>query len=147
MLYSDLDHFKPVNDQFGHLAGDRFLQLFAHRLCAAVHSSDYVARLGGDEFAILLTGTCNIEAAEAVATKVLAAVSEPFEVDGQTLRVSASVVVAVMAVMAQADASLRELLSRADRRLYQAKAAGRGRHFSHGLDLDLAPSSSAAPPS
>ncbi len=132
LLYIDLDHFKPVNDQFGHLAGDRLLQLFAHRLGDAVRSSDYVARLGGDEFAILLTGTCNIEAAEAVATKVLAAASEPFDVEGQTLRVSASVGVAVMA---QADASLRELLARADRMLYQAKAAGRGRQFSHGLDV------------
>jgi diguanylate cyclase (GGDEF)-like protein len=94
----------------------------------------------GDEFAILLRGECDIEAAEAVADKVLAAASQPFDIDGRSVRVSASIGVAVMA---RTDAGLHELLSRADGLLYRAKAAGRGRQVSSSVEL--ARSDTAAP--
>jgi diguanylate cyclase (GGDEF)-like protein/PAS domain S-box-containing protein len=124
LLYIDLDHFKPVNDQMGHLAGDLLLQMFAQRLGEAVRSSDVVVRLGGDEFVILLSGIRDIATAEVVANKVLAAANRPFDIAGQHVCVSASIGVARMAPH---DTQLQDLLSRADGMLYQAKAAGRGR--------------------
>jgi diguanylate cyclase (GGDEF)-like protein/PAS domain S-box-containing protein len=129
LLYIDLDHFKPVNDQYGHLTGDGLLQRFARRLGETVRLSDGVARLGGDEFAILLTGVADHAIARAVADKVLAAASRPFDIDGIHIRVSASVGVAVAA---QTDKGWRELMARADTLLYRAKAAGRGRSALHG---------------
>jgi diguanylate cyclase (GGDEF)-like protein len=122
LLYIDLDHFKPVNDELGHQAGDHLLQMFAQRLGEVVRSSDTVARLGGDEFVILLPGAGNNGAAEAVARKVLAAASRPFDIDGHSVCVSASIGVAALA---HPDEGLRELLARADMLLYRAKAAGR----------------------
>jgi diguanylate cyclase (GGDEF)-like protein/PAS domain S-box-containing protein len=124
LLYIDLDHFKPVNDQLGHQAGDRLLQRFAHRLTKAVRSSDVVARLGGDEFAILLPGVPDLATASAVADKVLAAASRPFNLDSDSVNVSASIGVAMMQ---PGDAGLPDLMARADAMLYRAKAAGRGR--------------------
>jgi diguanylate cyclase (GGDEF)-like protein/PAS domain S-box-containing protein len=124
LLFIDLDHFKPVNDQYGHLVGDRVLQTFARRLGKAVRLSDVVARFGGDEFAVLLPGVIDLSVARAVANKVLHAASRPFDIKGRRICVSASVGIAVAE---QTDADWRELLARADALLYHAKAAGRGR--------------------
>jgi diguanylate cyclase (GGDEF)-like protein/PAS domain S-box-containing protein len=126
LLFIDLDHFKPVNDRLGHLAGDRLLQGFAMRLGEAVRGSDVVARLGGDEFAVLLAGVRDEATARAVADKVLAAANRPFDLEGNTVKIGASVGVAFSA---RSDANWRELLARADALLYQAKAAGRGRQM------------------
>jgi len=124
LLYIDLDHFKPVNDQHGHPVGDRLLQLFAERLRASTRASDKVARLGGDEFAVLLAGVRDPEDACRVADKVLAAARAPFEVDGRSLGVTASIGVAFDV---QPQAGWRELVARADAMLYRAKAQGRDR--------------------
>ncbi len=124
LLYIDLDHFKPVNDQFGHPAGDQVLQQFAQRVTTLVRPSDAVARLGGDEFAILLIGMRDDAKAHAVAQKVIGAATEPFEVDGKLLCIGASVGVAMGL---DASAGWPDLVARADARLYEAKNAGRGR--------------------
>lgn len=123
LLYIDLDHFKPVNDRMGHLAGDRVLQLFARRLVQSVRSTDVVARLGGDEFAILLTGMHDLQLARVVADKVLHAAEQPFDVDGVPVSVGASIGAAVLPAE---QAGLRSLLTQADAQLYRAKSAGRG---------------------
>jgi diguanylate cyclase (GGDEF)-like protein/PAS domain S-box-containing protein len=124
LLYIDLDHFKAINDTLGHAAGDQLLQGLAARLQRAVRSTDLVARLGGDEFAILLAGVCDRAIAKEVGDKVLATVSRPFHLEGQTRQVSASIGVAVLP---REQASVVELLREADARLYRAKAGGRGR--------------------
>ena len=124
LLYIDLDHFKPVNDRHGHMAGDRLLQLFAQRLAESVRTTDVVARLGGDEFTILLSGISDPAQAVRVADKVLAAAQAPFVLDGCTLNVTASVGIAFGL---QPQAGWRELVARADAMLYRAKAEGRGR--------------------
>jgi diguanylate cyclase (GGDEF)-like protein/PAS domain S-box-containing protein len=124
LLYIDLDHFKPVNDRHGHLAGDRLLQLFAQRLLGTVRTSDVVARLGGDEFAVLLAGIGEPTQALLVADKVLAAAREPFEVNGHAVDVSASVGIAIGV---HPQAGWRDLVARADTLLYRAKSEGRGR--------------------
>lgn len=124
LLYVDLDHFKPVNDQYGHPVGDQVLQMFAQRLSALVRPSDAVARLGGDEFAVLLFGVRDPSHAQRVADKVIAAAQAPFAVDGHTLHIGASVGVAIGV---QTDAGWADLVARADAMLYEAKKAGRGR--------------------
>jgi diguanylate cyclase (GGDEF)-like protein/PAS domain S-box-containing protein len=124
MLYIDLDHFKAVNDRHGHLMGDRLLQLFAQRLHRAVRRTDLVARLGGDEFAIALPGVPDLRTTREVGVKVLAAASMPFDIDGQTLQLGASVGVAFSA---DAAVDWRMLLAQADSQLYLAKEGGRGR--------------------
>ena len=127
LLYIDLDHFKPVNDQFGHPVGDRVLQDFAARMREAVRPTDVSARLGGDEFAVVLKGVRDLANANRVADKIVAAARAPFEVDGQTLHIGASVGVAFGL---RPGAGWRDLVSHADTLLYAAKKAGRGRHAS-----------------
>ena len=124
LLYIELDHFKPVNDQYGHPVGDQVLQQFAQRLSTLVRPSDGVARLGGDEFAVLLSGVRVGADAKLIADKVIAAAQTPFQVAGHVLNIGASVGVAfgVDAVSGWPD-----LVKRADAMLYQAKNAGRGR--------------------
>ena len=124
LLYIDLDHFKPVNDQHGHPAGDAVLQMFAQRVQGLVRPSDAVARLGGDEFAVVLTGVRAVAHAQIVADKIVAAAHAPFQVGDLSLRIGASVGIAVNA---DAEAGWRGLMARADNLLYAAKSAGRGR--------------------
>jgi diguanylate cyclase (GGDEF)-like protein/PAS domain S-box-containing protein len=124
LLFIDLDHFKPVNDRYGHLVGDRLLQMFAKRLKGSVRATDLVARLGGDEFAVLLPSVRDEAQALLVADKILAAASEPFEIDGCVLAVTTSIGIAFGL---KQEAGWRELVARADALLYRAKATGRGR--------------------
>jgi diguanylate cyclase (GGDEF)-like protein/PAS domain S-box-containing protein len=127
LLYIDLDRFKPVNDRHGHAVGDRLLRMVAQRLGGLVRPTDAVARLGGDEFAILLVDVGTMVNARVVADKVVGAIGEPFDVDGRALQIGASVGVAFGI---PATGNGRELVERADAKLYDAKAAGRGRHAS-----------------
>ncbi|MEF7612680.1 diguanylate cyclase [Aquincola sp. MAHUQ-54] len=129
LLYIDLDHFKPVNDQHGHQAGDTLLRQFAQRIQALVRPTDSVARLGGDEFAILLSHLREPGNADRVAGKVVEAAQRPFDIDGLRLRVGASVGVVLAAVEEGARPDATALIAQADAMLYQAKRAGRGRHM------------------
>src|SRR5258705_2985030 len=123
LVYIDLDHFKPVNDTQRHPVGDQLLQMFARRLERAVRPTNAVARLGGDEFAIALFGVREASNAHAVAEKVLAAASEPVSIEGLNLQIGASVGVAY----SDGTMAWRDVGKQADERLYEAKAAGRGR--------------------
>ena len=131
LLYVDLDGFKAVNDTGGHEAGDAVLVEVAHRLAAAIRSTDVLARLGGDEFAVLCPGAVPVETAVALAERVLADVREPVLFNGQVHRVGASIGIA----MATPDGVSRVtgvlpahcLLRSADAAMYQAKRLGRGR--------------------
>jgi len=123
LLYIDLDHFKPVNDQHGHPVGDQLLQAFGQRLLSLVRPTDAVARLGGDEFAVVLAGVREPAHAEAVARKILEAAHTPFEVGDLRLCVGAS---AGLALGTDADKGWPDLMARADDKLYLAKRAGRG---------------------
>jgi diguanylate cyclase (GGDEF)-like protein/PAS domain S-box-containing protein len=131
--FLDLDGFKPVNDTLGHAAGDRLLQLVAERLQNSVRGSDCVARFGGDEFAVLQAGAAKREEAADLAQRITASLSEPFNIDGQTASIGASVGIA----MAPEDgANTDQLLKAADIALYSAKAEGHGlyRFFERGMD-------------
>jgi len=125
VIYIDLDHFKPVNDTYGHAAGDKVLQAFALRLLQFVRPTDAVARLGGDEFAVILIGIRDITDAGRVADKIVTAARNPFSINqSQQASISASVGVACNADSA---GGWQGLIERADSMAYAAKAAGRNR--------------------
>lgn len=132
VCYLDLDHFKPVNDRFGHAAGDRLLAELAGRLRSALRSrdqwTDIAARLGGDEFVLLLrAGT--IEEARLAVERVLRVVAQPYAVgpEQEPVRVTASMGATIFPIdRSDADTLLRH----ADHAMYDAKQAGRdGYHF------------------
>ncbi|MEU4398614.1 putative bifunctional diguanylate cyclase/phosphodiesterase [Micromonospora orduensis] len=120
LVLIDLNHFKEVNDTLGHAAGDQVLVQVADRLSRAAQSSDLVARLGGDEFAVLLRGLPAPAVAAHRAETLLAALHEPFELDGMRISVEASGGISV----APTSGGMAELLRRADVAMYQAKRAG-----------------------
>ncbi|HEU5134523.1 MAG TPA: EAL domain-containing protein [Steroidobacteraceae bacterium] len=122
VLFIDLDNFKTVNDSLGHSAGDQLLRGFAHRLVHCTRAGDTVARLGGDEFAVLIDHAPNIEAAMAVARQVLEVCRQPFDIDGQPLRIGCSVGVA----LADRVSNVERLLRNADAAMYSAKSHGKG---------------------
>ena len=125
VLFLDLDGFKNINDSLSHATGDRLLQLVAKRLLAAVRTSDTVCRLGGDEFVILLSEVAHAGDAGVKAGKILSALSPPFEMEQNTLRITGSVGVSTY----PEDGRSAELLIRnADLAMYQAKEKGRSNY-------------------
>jgi diguanylate cyclase (GGDEF)-like protein/PAS domain S-box-containing protein len=124
LLFLDLDRFKPINDELGHHVGDAVLVTLADRMHEVVRDTDTTARIGGDEFAVLVEGYESHGLLERVAERLIAAVSEPIEVEGSTVSVGVSIGI-VAADRSTTDADT--LLTRADAAMYEAKAAGRGR--------------------
>lgn len=125
----DLDDFKPINDRWGHDAGDHVLKTIARRLQDLIRSEDCVCRMGGDEFLIILREPQG----ESVFERILESVRIPIRIEAGIVRVSASLGVTLVDADCTNDAD--DLLRRADRAVYAAKSAGRNR-FS--LDTDQA---------
>jgi diguanylate cyclase (GGDEF)-like protein/PAS domain S-box-containing protein len=122
VLFIDLDRFKQVNDSFGHVVGDRFLQAVADRLRHTLREIDTLARLGGDEFTVILPEMHGPEAAATVARKIAAALERPFDVDGAEIETRASVGIAVYPLHGAGE---DELLSHADIAMYSVKRRGK----------------------
>ncbi|MEA2725257.1 MAG: hypothetical protein QOH59_3028 [Gemmatimonadales bacterium] len=119
VLFLDLDDFKTVNDSLGHAEGDRLLMAAAERFLACARSADTVARLGGDEFAILIEGA---DGGEGLPDRLAAAMSHPFSLSGNQVRITASIGVASASTDDRAD----DLLRNADMAMYAAKRRGKG---------------------
>jgi len=133
VLCLDLDRFKAVNDTLGHPVGDALLMLVSDRIRQDLGELDTVARLGGDEFAILLLDIASPSEAANLAHRLVAALSAPFDIDGNQVNVGATIGVAI----APFDASTSDqLLKQAELALYRAKSEGRGtyRFFEPGMD-------------
>lgn len=130
VLFIDLDGFKPVNDTFGHSAGDAVLAEVGRRILANVRESDIAARLGGDEFVVVLTESGDQASVAGLARKLLHALARPYPLAKGQADVSASIGVALFPEDGQ-DADV--LLKAADHAMYRAKQAGRRRcQFSNG---------------
>lgn len=126
LLYLDLDDFKPINDTYGHEAGDLVLRSIAERLRGCVRESDTVARLGGDEFILLFSDATDESAAVTVAEKVIATVTARLPIEGSTHRVGCSIGIALYPRDGE-DAD--SLMRHADAAMYGAKRLGKNRYL------------------
>jgi diguanylate cyclase (GGDEF)-like protein len=118
VLYLDLNQFKSINDRFGHQAGDALLKAFGHRLEFCLRPEDILGRLGGDEFAIVLPGV-DVDDAKHVAARLVQTAQEAYIIQGQEIKCTASVGIALMPRHGQ---ELWQLVSVADQAMYNAKA-------------------------
>jgi diguanylate cyclase (GGDEF)-like protein len=133
VLLLDLDGFKPVNDALGHPLGDALLKSVAARMQSTIRDVDTVARLGGDEFAIIQVGVASPDQVAALAERAIAAVDQPFDIDGHRIFVGASIGIA----LAPSDGTTCDtLLRNADIALYLAKAEGRGTYRLFEPEMD-----------
>jgi diguanylate cyclase (GGDEF)-like protein len=132
-LCIDIDNFKTVNDTLGHPVGDLLLQAVAGRLERLVREDDVVARLGGDEFAILQSDVTQAAEVAGLARRLLAAINEPFDLDGHLVTAGASVGIAIAPTDGE---DSDQLLKNADLALYRAKGDGKGtsRFFEQEMD-------------
>jgi diguanylate cyclase (GGDEF)-like protein len=122
VMYLDIDHFKPINDRFGHNVGDALLRAFAGRLSQTLRSTDIVARLGGDEFTVIMEGLQRSEVASTVAAKIVQAMSTQFVIEQHTINVTTSI---GLSLYQGGTTTAEALVKQADELLYQAKGAGR----------------------
>ncbi|MAL01217.1 MAG: hypothetical protein CL536_03575 [Alcaligenaceae bacterium] len=122
VCFMDLDHFKPVNDTYGHETGDQLLKQIAVRLVRTLRKSDFVARLGGDEFVLVLEDIDGLAQVERVAQKVVDALREPFALNDVTVEIGCSIGIALYPDHAE---RAKTLLRYADEALYETKEAGR----------------------
>lgn len=122
VLFIDLDHFKEVNDRFGHTTGDHLLQAIGERLCGAVRDMDTVCRFAGDEFTAILPGLSGRGTAAEVARKLLDGLNPPLELAGESLHITCSIGIALYP---EAGCSTDGLAAQADAAAYRAKEAGR----------------------
>ncbi|HEX8527409.1 bifunctional diguanylate cyclase/phosphodiesterase [Allosphingosinicella sp.] len=136
VLCIDLDGFKAVNDLYGHPAGDAVLVGAAQRLRSVVRGNELVARLGGDEFAVVQLGGSQPTHAGLLSERILAALDQPFTIDGHLVRISGCVGTALFPADASSPA---DLIKNADMALYRAKAEGRAtaRFYEAAMDEAL----------
>ena len=118
----DLDRFKPVNDCYGHLAGDELLRLVAGRLVGSLRQGDFAFRIGGDEFVVLQCGMHHSDEADLLARRLIKSLGEPYLIGERNVCVGAS----IGYVVSRCDEPLEALLARADNALYAIKALGGG---------------------
>ena len=119
-MFIDLDRFKWINDTFGHMKGDELLQMVSTRLKLALRGGDTLARQGGDEFTLLLPDINNRQDAEAIATKILSNLSDPFEIENHKIHISASIGIAIFPEHGE---TIDTLMRHADIAMYQVKFA------------------------
>ena len=122
VIYLDLDHFKEINDRYGHGAGDKVLQNVSRRILESVRHTDLAARIGGDEFVVILPGVSDRREASRVAGLLVDAVSQPESFGGRELRVGASVGISICP---DDGVNTDALLKMADEDMYRAKVSRR----------------------
>jgi diguanylate cyclase (GGDEF)-like protein/PAS domain S-box-containing protein len=136
LLFIDLDRFKEVNDRHGHELGDQVLKEIGGRLRSCLRDTDTVARLGGDEFVVLLENVDETDRCAVIAGHLIAAVSQPMEINGRSLPVGASI---GAAFFPEDGSSADELMKLADMAMYTAKRDGRGgcRFYSKSMGVEI----------
>jgi len=124
LLMCDLDHFKLVNDRWGHGVGDRALRHFSNILRSQLRASDLAGRIGGEEFAVLLSGAGSFPARDFACRVQHALANQPLRVDSEAIHLTLSIGITQLSPQ---DATPDNALSRADKALYRAKQNGRNR--------------------
>jgi diguanylate cyclase (GGDEF)-like protein/PAS domain S-box-containing protein len=125
VCFIDLDEFKPINDTYGHHAGDQVLIEIARRLRQSIRGGDTAARLGGDEFIVLLTNLTDADECRQGVERLIDTITQPIVTEGGTVQVSASIGIALFPRDAQ---NSDELILMADQAMYNAKNSGRNRY-------------------
>ena len=125
ICYLDLDNFKPINDKFGHSAGDFLLIEVAQRLKTCVRAGDTVSRLGGDEFVMLISNLEDLHECDYAVSRIIGALTQPFRVSDHSISISASIGVTLYP---HDGSDADTLLRHADQAMYAAKQGGRNRH-------------------
>ena len=125
LMYIDLDKFKPVNDTYGHEAGDAVLRKVAELFRACVRDEDTVARLGGDEFTIILYGITDKEQIEVRAKRIMELINEPIWLNDLRIKLGASIGITVAP---QDGATVESILQAADETMYAVKKSGRNNY-------------------
>lgn len=128
LIFLDLDHFKPVNDNYGHAVGDQLLRQVAQRIRQSLRSADTVGRIGGDEFVVLMTRLNNPHDAFLLAEKIREMVREPYLIDGLEMKISCCLGVAIFPEDGTDEITLTK---NADAAMYRAKEAGRDHSIMH----------------
>ncbi|WP_375750175.1 ABC transporter substrate binding protein [Vibrio sp. HN007] len=136
VLYIDLDGFKAVNDTYGHIFGDRLLQVVTSRLQQVIRENDTAARLGGDEFIILLLNSGKPEDDLEITHRILSVISEPMNIEGIKVSVSGSIGITRYPQEHGVDAD--HLLRQADQAMYIAKNSGRNRYHFFNSEIEKA---------
>ena len=134
LAYIDLDHFKPVNDQFGHHIGDLLLIEVAKRIGNAIRNCDYVARAGGDEFIAVLSEIENHQSAVAVIQRIIDALRTTFVIENHVIEISCSIGIA----MYPQDGNLKKLHLNADAAMYKAKENGKNQYRFFDAEIEQA---------
>lgn len=134
LLFLDFDKFKPINDSLGHAIGDVLLKQAAVRMQRCIRESDTIARIGGDEFVVLLPRIESEKDAEIVAEKIRLAIGEPFNTEGHTLEISASIGIAIYPEDGEDEI---ELTQNADLAMYHSKQSGRNIVMSYHRDMKV----------
>lgn len=140
LLLIDLDHFKLINDEYGHAAGDLTLQSIAQRLCEHVRTGDTVARLGGDEFAVMICDEDTEQHARDIASRLLDELSRPVIYGAEHLTVTISISISIgvgVALYPRHASNFTTLYKAADEMLYKVKSRDRSGSAVCGEDGEL----------
>jgi diguanylate cyclase len=134
LAYIDLDHFKPVNDQFGHHIGDLLLIEVSKRISNAIRNCDYVARAGGDEFIAVLSEIENHQSVVTVIQRIIDALREVFIIEDHVIEISCSIGIS----MYPQDGNLQKLKLNADAAMYKAKENGKNQYRFFDAEIEQA---------
>lgn len=132
LMYLDIDHFKNINEMYGHSIGDKLLFSFAMRLKQCVRSSDIIARLGGDEFVLLIDDIKEPQDVIVIADKVLQSMRKPFTFNKKSLNITTSIGISFLN---DPDISTDEFINQADQALYISKNSGRNTFYIFNSEL------------
>ena len=133
LLFIDLDHFKPINDSFGHHVGDKLLQKVGKRIISNLRDSDVVVRWGGDEYIAILESEEKIEDTSLVANKLICALEKPFIIDGHEIYISSSI--GISRTEGFVKHGVENMIQNADAAMYKAKKNGGNQYHFHNNEM------------